>query len=587
VAILQYLETDYPAAVESRSEFELEEQRNFAEELLVEVKGLGEEGARFLPQVEQLKSTVFRASEPEWVSRTCRELVESMSAAGGLARAPRHAPSLERGKAVFATSCAACHGATGNGEVAIASTMNPAPASFLSAERMEGLSAFKAFNAITFGITGTAMPAFSTLDEATRWDLAFYLFSLRHPSCEGLPPEVGIQELANSTDSALGNKYGAGALACLRKKLPQADEKKLLEVARNHVALATQFAEKGQYAEARQALVDGYLIGFEPLEPRLRSEDSELVKKVEVAFARARLEAQRGSSRVAAEARELDKLLDKAANGQRAKQSFVSIFWLAWAILLREGFEAAIVIAALLAALKKMQQTEQARWVHSGWISALLVTGIIFGLFRHWLAGKNRELMEGTFALLAVGMLVYAALWLNARSNIRKFMGALREKMHGAMGRGSEAGLFAISFSAMFREGGETAIFLQGLSMDSPNGVLWGALFGTVTLLALVLFIRRVGYRLPMQALFQASTVILLGTAVILLGKGIHAFQETGHLPVSPFGELSIDVLGLYADWLSLVPQLVLALVPLAYGIYIKSRRSPNADAGLSDAPSP
>ena len=80
--------------------------------------------------------------------------------------------------------------------------------------------------------------------------------------------------------------------------------------------------------------------------------------------------------------------------------------------------------------------------------------------------------MEGTSALFAVAMLVYAALWLNARANMSKFMGELRGRMQGALGRGSALGLFVIAFTAMLRESVETAIFLEGLSIDSPRGRL-------------------------------------------------------------------------------------------------------------------
>ncbi len=64
-------------------------------------------------------------------------------------------------------------------------------------------------------------------------------------------------------------------------------------------------------------------------------------------------------------------------------------------------------------------------------------------------------------------MLLYSALWLNARAHISQFMGELRQKMQGALGRGSRVGLFVISFSAVLRESVETAVFLQGLALDS------------------------------------------------------------------------------------------------------------------------
>ena len=86
-------------------------------------------------------------------------------------------------------------------------------------------------------------------------------------------------------------------------------------------------------------------------------------------------------------------------------------------------------------------------------------------------------------ALGAVGLLLYAAVWLNARANLSAFMGELRGKMKDALGSGSAVGLFTISFTSVGRETVETALFLQGLAGDSREGVWWGSLVGGVALL--------------------------------------------------------------------------------------------------------
>ena len=243
----------------------------------------------------------------------------------------------------------------------------------------------------------------------------------------------------------------------------------------------------------------------------------------------------------------------------------MSVFLQAILIILREGFEASVVIAALLAVLKKMKQEKHARIVHLGWVSALVIGAVVYFFARKLIAGANREWMEGVVALAAVAMLLYAVLWLNARSNTRKWMNQLRTEMKGALGRGSAVGLFAIAFFAVGRESLETALFLQGLSIDSPAGALWGAAVGSVALVGLVLFVNRVGYILPMKTLFTASTVILFATAVILLGKGLHALQEVGAVPIQPVPMFQLGVLGVFPDLITLLPQLLLALSPLAY----------------------
>ena len=334
-------------------------------------------------------------------------------------------------------------------------------------------------------------------------------------------------------------------------------------VARDHVAQALKLGAAGDSLGARNALLDAYLNGVEPVEATLRARNPDLVLKLEKAFLDTRLAAEQKSPHLQDEGRLLLSMLYEARRGSGSTAGFYSVLWLTLLILLREGFEATVIVAALLAMLRKMEAPTYARVVHAGWVSALVVGALLFLFGRHLLGGANRELLEGIAGLVAVVMLLYAALWLNARSNMSRFMGELRHKMQGALGNGSMAGLFGIAFTAVLRESVETAIFLQGLALDSASGVAWGCAVGTVALTVLVLFIHRVGYKLPMKTLFKASTVLLVVTAIILLGKGLHALQEVALVPLKPIPFVTIDLLGIYPDAMTLIPQAVLTAIPL------------------------
>ncbi len=574
VGLLQYLEADYPAAVESQSKFELTEQSSFMTQALETAESLGPSGSAFIPQLEAIAQRVTKGLDPQGVSQDCHTLVERLVVAGGLTRSPRRVPDLAKGQALYATACGSCHGADGRGKVEIAANMEPPPADFTDAERMERLTPYKAFNAMSFGVTGTAMPGFPTLSDEEKWSLAFYLLTVRQPACDHVPPSATLEQLATSSDLELAAQHGQAEVACLRRALKEPDHERALLIARNGVSDALRMAADGNNAGARQALVDAYLLGLEPIEPVLRVRAPDLVARLEHGFLSTRLAAERGSPELQDEGRALLSLLDGARKAGGPLPTFWSVFWVSLFILLREGFEATIVLAALLAVLKKMDARQHARLVHAGWVSALVVGALAFVFGQKLLAGANREWMEGVTALVAVGMLLYAALWLNARVNIRKFMGELREKMQGALGRQSLVGLFLIAFSAMLRESVETAIFLQGLAIDSPSGAAWGAVSGLVVLVGFVLFVGRYGFRLPMKTLFNVSTVLLVATAVVLLGKGLHALQEVGALPLHPFGTFRVDALGLYSDWYTLPPQLALALAPVLLWLF---RRKPNA----------
>ncbi len=577
VGILQYLEADYPAAVESGDPFELEEQRAFIAEAVSAARELGHEAAPYVARLEALKARIDQGADPQGVSRQCSELIEELVLEGGLARSPRRPPDLERGRALYAVSCAPCHGEKGDGQSAVSASMNPKPANFLDDGAMDALTPYKAFNTISFGVTGTAMPSFSTLDEDDRWALAFYVFTLRRPPCDGPARHSTLEELATSTDVQLAERYGADALSCLRHEVPEPDEERALLSARESVERAIELSAQGKPAAARQALVDAYLNGFEPVEPLLRARDARLVRDIELAFQKARLQAERHGPKTVEASRELLALLDKARR-TRGSGDFWVVFLEAVLILLREGFEAMVVLAALFAMLKKSKAPPQeARWVHAGWVSALALGAVAFAFGRTILAAAGREWLEAAVGLFAVALLLYAALWLNSRHTMRRFMGELRERVESAVGTGSTAGLFAIAFTAVFRESFETAVFLQGLAVDSPRGVAAGAALGGTLLVALVLFVNQVGYRLPMKALFRASTVVLVATAVVMLGKSLHALQEVGLLPLVPMRFVTIEVFGIHPDALSLGPQLLLAFSPLAFRLWRRRSEEPPA----------
>jgi high-affinity iron transporter len=563
VGLLQYLSSDYPAAVASGNTSELAEQRGLVEEAQHTLEELGPPGAPFRAALAALAVRVGQGTDAQGVAHDCRMLVDALVQAGGLQRSPRTAPDLALGGRLYQADCAACHAADGSSRTPTALQLSPLPADLRSAERMDPYTPYRAFNLLALGLEGTAMPAYPTLSEDERWALSFYTLTLRQPVCTHKPPRTSLEVLANSTDGELARDFGAAEVPCLRRLPPKADEDEFLAATLAGVNRARRLGASGDFPAARQELLDTYLQAFEPVEPTLRARHPALVQRFEDSLMRARVYAEQRDSRFLAETQSLSSLLEDAAHSRGTAPETATVFWLALLVVVREGFEVVIVIAALLAVLKKMGQLDKARLVHWGWMSALVAGAACFLFGRQLLAGVNRELLEGVAGLLASAMLVYAALWLNAKSNLRRYMGELRGKMQGALGRSSGFGLFAISFTALFRESFETAIFLEGLSIDSPRGVLFGAGAGLLVMGVLVLLIRRVGYVLPMKPLFTLSTFVLYGTAVALLGQGLHAFQEVGLLPLVPMRGPRLDLLGIFPDALTLLPQLAMLLAPV------------------------
>jgi high-affinity iron transporter len=581
VGLLEYLHGDYRAAVESDDAAELFEQRGLAKELEEALLQLGPPAERYVNRAQTLRAGIEQKAAPALIEAETKQLSLDIVSTQKLVRSPAAIPSLEKGKTVFLDQCAQCHGATGHADTQRALAMRPQPANFNDVQRMASVTAYKVLNTTRFGVPQTPMVPLTDLTDAQRWDVAFYVMSLRHttpgspnqPRCDDDQSNpASLEQLATLTDTELQSLYPTQSLACLRTTSPTINTKTLTSKAQRGIEQALLHFSAKDFKLARQQLVDVYLNDIEPLEPALKARNPVQLKQLEGAFAAAREAAEQGVG-MEAPANELKRILASLAEKRQASD-FWSVFVGALLILLREGFEATVVVGALLAVLKKMSATEHARVVHWGWISALVAGGLLFVFAGQFFAGANREWLESLVALAAVGMLIYAALWLNARANMSQFMTEMRGKMKAALTRKSALGLFLIAFSSVGRESVETVLFLQGLAADSRSGVLWGTLAGLGCLLGLVMLVRTVGFVLPMKTLFSASTALLLATAVVLLGKGLHGLQELDIVSFRPFGSFQVAALGVFPDLVTVASQGLLAMVLVAVVWWPKEKRS-------------
>lgn len=126
---------------------------------------------------------------------------------------PDQLPDLKRGAELFKVGCAPCHGIDGKANTPVALTLKPSPRVFADPEQMKRLSPFKAFNAVTYGIQGTLMPAFPSYSESDRWSLASHVFTLRSdlppPTNDGRTPYVPWQAATSLPDGELLRRFTA------------------------------------------------------------------------------------------------------------------------------------------------------------------------------------------------------------------------------------------------------------------------------------------------------------------------------------------------------------------------------------------
>jgi high-affinity iron transporter len=256
-------------------------------------------------------------------------------------------------------------------------------------------------------------------------------------------------------------------------------------------------------------------------------------------------------------------------------------------ILLREGLEALLVIAALSAVLKKSETPSGQSWL---WIGALagLCLSILLGLAIQAFFGTivnpaNRELMEGVVGLFAAAMLIYISYWLHSKASIAGWQKYINTQTRGALKGGSLVGIGVLAFLAVFREGAETALFYLGMvgnisTSDLLTGLAIG--FGSLAILGYVLVVA--GVRIPMRPFFAIASVLVFYLCFKFIGTGIHSLQVSGFVPSATDSLLpSLDALGLYPTWPTTIAQLL--LLGLAAWVLLRNRVSrPARAAGLA-----
>jgi len=510
---------------------------------------------------------------------------------------PRQPPDLSAAAALYTTHCAVCHGAEGRGDGPVARGLTPPPANLTDPARMGEHSVFGLYSTITLGIKGTAMTGFAPLSEGQRWSLAFYVSTLaasreaRERGAALWPRGVGKAELpdlralvmATPRDvAARSGPDGAAVLAYLRSAPAAlaAGRESPIDLSARLLTESLDAYRRGDPARAHQLAVTSYLEGFELAEAPLSAVDSGLKTRVEAEMLRYRtmLKARAPRDEVEVEGRTILSLLDEARRRlDAARLSPATTFTSALVILLREGLEALLVVAALVALLIKSERRDALRYVHAGWIGALALGAVT------WLAassvvtlsGASREATEGVTALLAAVMLLYVGFWMHRHAHAARWQAFIETRVRAALSGRTRWALASIAFLAVYREAFETVLFYQALwieaGRDGRAAVVAGFLAAALSLVLLAWLILKVGLRLPVGWFFGAGSVLMAALAVVLAGKGIAALQEAGKLPIGPLDLPTIPSLGVYPTWQGVLTQI--ALVVLILGAFAYSRR--------------
>lgn len=212
-------------------------------------------------------------------------------------------------------------------------------------------------------------------------------------------------------------------------------------------------------------------------------------------------------------------------------------FFPSFLITFREALEAALIVAIIVAYLKKIGKAELMKYAYlgsGGAVGASLILGLIVQGVYGGLEGVSAQLFEGAASLTAVVVLTYMIFWMAEHS--KKIRGELQERIDVAIAKGELLGITVLTFVAVFREGLETVLFLSATFFLDPIGVVIGITGGAAVVLFLAALLMRGASDLEIGKFFRYTSVLLIVFAAGLAGYGVHELIEAGEDMGTEFG---------------------------------------------------
>ncbi len=472
-------------------------------------------------------------------------------------KSPPRPVDLANGRKIFKTNCALCHGLNGNGNGPLATHLDPAPA-VLSDPEITGndhSTAYDNFQVISVGIANTAMVAWSEfLPEEELWDVTYFVRTFSNANIQ-LPLVVGS---ASAEDDQPGLSPGQ-AIAGVNNLLDE----------------SLKAFKAGDINSAAELAFDAYL-GYEKLERGLSTKRKELGLRLESTFSRLRAEIKRKAelSHVEKIRKTIKTDLKEAQNVLEEKVGFTGLFIQSFSIIVREGFEAILIVAALIAFLIKSRNKDKVKIIHQG-----VITGIIASFLTAYILHEvlsitmaKQELLEGWIMLVAVAVLFWVSYWLVTKIETQKWQSYITGKMSQAVTTGNVFTLGLVAFLSVYREGFETVLFYKALYLsagESSGGIVPGFLAGCVCLAAIFYVINKLGIKVPIKWFFGFTSVLLYFMAFMFMGKGLHELQmgEALSLTAAKFAP-EISWLGMYPTWETFIGQMILVVLFLGALLY-------------------
>jgi high-affinity iron transporter len=311
-------------------------------------------------------------------------------------------------------------------------------------------------------------------------------------------------------------------------------------------------AAAGEWRQAEQARLEAYaFFEFGP-ELSLRSLAPDVVARVEglVWFGAdgeeglAQLIAREEAARELRESRlALDEALRDGAGALGEGAGKTTVVTNAAVIVFREGLEAVLILAAVMASLLGPARRHR-RPMLIGAALALAASAVTFVLAQTVLTSLAQygEKLEAIVGLIAIGVLLLVLNWFFHRVYWTEHLSRFHKRRKRLLGM-AESGLWAsqgvgfvlLGFSTVYREGFETVLFLQALELNSGLVVvLQGVALGGAAVLAVAFLTFKLERKLPYKRMLIVTGLLLTAVLVIMVGKTTRTMQGVGWIPITP-----------------------------------------------------
>ena len=275
------------------------------------------------------------------------------------------------------------------------------------------------------------------------------------------------------------------------------------------------------------------------------------------------------------DAAELDGTLDEGNSEETAKAAVVATFLSSFILVLREGLEAILVIAAIIAYLVKTGKKKYILSVYIGALGGIVVSillAILFSAIAGAQSGIAQEIFEGVGMFVAVVVLFYVSNWMLSKSETEAWEKYIQKKVETSVSTGNRWVLIFAAFIAVAREGAELILFFRGVPVQGASGLnamIFAIAASSVVLLLVFLAFRFLTVKLPLKPFFLVTSVLMYAMCFSFTGKGVSELQAAGvvNKTAIPWLGFEFDFLGIYATYESFIPQLIVLALIVAMSI--------------------